>query len=100
MSRRALTALILVLVALAAVSFFLLRGAKKAPAAGANLLLVTLDTFRADRLGARGLEPSLTPNLDALAATGLRFEEALSSVPLTLPSHASRLTVWAPVGAG
>jgi arylsulfatase A-like enzyme/Flp pilus assembly protein TadD len=52
-----------------------------------DLLLITIDTLRADRVG-RGL----TPNLDALAARGLRFTRARAAVPLTLPSHVSMLT--------
>jgi arylsulfatase A-like enzyme len=80
------------LIVLAGGLFFLLRGEKKAPASGANLLLITLDTFRADRLGANDNGQSLTPNLDALAASGLSFEEALTSVPLTLPSHSTILS--------
>ncbi len=54
-----------------------------------NLLLVTLDTTRADRLGCYGYEKAATPALDALAAGGLRFAHAVSSIPLTLPSHAT-----------
>jgi arylsulfatase A-like enzyme/Flp pilus assembly protein TadD len=50
-------------------------------------VLVTIDTFRADRAG-RGL----TPNLDHLAERGLQFTQARSAVPLTLPSHVSMLT--------
>src|SRR4051812_36655337 len=49
-----------------------------------NILLVTIDTLRADRVGA-----GLTPAIDALAASGLRFTGARSAVPLTLPSHAT-----------
>jgi choline-sulfatase len=57
-----------------------------------DILLVTLDTTRADALGAYGRSPSPTPNLDALADRGLRVEEAMSVTPLTLPAHASMLT--------
>ena len=57
-----------------------------------NLLLVTLDTTRADRLGCYGYEKASTPAVDALAATGVRFAHAVSSIPLTLPSHATLLT--------
>ena len=57
-----------------------------------SVLLVTLDTLRADRVAAYGGEASLTPNLDALAGQGAVFEEALASVPLTLPSHATILS--------
>ena len=57
-----------------------------------NLLLVTLDTTRADRLGAYGYGGAETPNLDRLAREGARFEQAIAVAPLTLPSHASLFT--------
>lgn len=57
-----------------------------------NVLLVTLDTTRADRLGCYGYEPALTPTFDELARNGVLFERAYATVPLTLPSHASLLT--------
>ncbi len=56
-----------------------------------NVLVLTLDTTRADRLGCYGHAEAKTPNLDALAARGTRFESAYSPVPLTLPAHA---TLW------
>ncbi|MDA2933429.1 sulfatase-like hydrolase/transferase [Acidobacteria bacterium AH-259-D05] len=52
-----------------------------------SVLLVTIDTLRADRIG-RGL----TPNIDLLAAQGVSFSHAITPVPLTLPAHASLLT--------
>ena len=52
-----------------------------------NVLLITIDTLRADRLG-RGL----TPAIDALAASGVRYTNARATAPLTLPSHTSILT--------
>ncbi|MCB1034887.1 MAG: sulfatase-like hydrolase/transferase, partial [Acidobacteria bacterium] len=57
-----------------------------------NLLLVTLDTTRADHLGAYGWRWARTPNLDALAGRGVLFERCDTAVPITLPSHASLLT--------
>jgi choline-sulfatase len=57
-----------------------------------NLLLVTIDTLRADRVGAYGHAGAQTPHLDALARAGLRFERATTVAPLTLPAHASLLT--------
>jgi len=59
---------------------------------GANVLLITIDTLRQDRLGAFGSTSGLTPNLDALAARGVRYSEAFTPAPLTLPAHASILT--------
>jgi arylsulfatase A-like enzyme len=58
-----------------------------APGRAANILVITIDTLRADRVG-RGL----TPSLEALAARGVRFVNARSPVPLTLPAHASIMT--------
>ncbi|MEQ8762976.1 MAG: sulfatase-like hydrolase/transferase [Planctomycetota bacterium] len=57
-----------------------------------RLLLITLDTTRADRLGCYGKDDAGTPNLDALAKRGALFERAFAHVPSTLPSHASILT--------
>ena len=57
-----------------------------------NVVLITLDTTRADHLGSYGHKGAETPNLDRVAAAGVRFERALSPVPLTLPAHASLMT--------
>jgi arylsulfatase A-like enzyme/predicted Zn-dependent protease len=57
-----------------------------------NVLLVTLDTTRADHVGCYGASPSPTPNLDRLAREGIVFEHALTPIPLTLPSHSTILT--------
>ena len=65
-------------------------GVKKDP--GLNILIITLDTTRADRLGCYGYPKAGTPNLDALAAGGVRFENATCQVPLTGPSHCSLFT--------
>lgn len=67
---------------------------------GANVLLVTIDTLRADRLGAYGSTRGLTPTFDRLAAEGLRFASAYAHVPLTLPSHASLMTGGYPTRHG
>src|SRR5436305_11543910 len=48
---------------------------------GGNVLLITVDTLRRDRLGAYGSSSGLTPRLDALAAAGMRYEHAFSHVP-------------------
>jgi arylsulfatase A-like enzyme/Flp pilus assembly protein TadD len=65
-----------------------------------SLILLTLDTTRADRVGGHGDRPSLTPHLDALAARGLRYAKALSPAPLTLPAHCSLLTGLDPPAHG
>ena len=54
-----------------------------------NLILVTLDTTRADHLGCYGHESALTPTLDKLAEQGTLFERAYTPAPFTLPAHAS-----------
>jgi choline-sulfatase len=60
--------------------------------APANLLLVSLDTVRADRLGIYGYSSAATPTLDRIGREGARFTSVSSAVPLTLPSHATILT--------
>ncbi len=62
-----------------------------------NVLLVTLDTTRADRIGCYGYEKAKTPALDYLAAKGVRFKNTYCQVPLTLPSHSSLMTGTYPV---
>jgi arylsulfatase A-like enzyme/tetratricopeptide (TPR) repeat protein len=57
-----------------------------------RIVLVSIDTLRADHVGAYGAEKAETPTLDALAAEGTRFETAISPAPLTLPSHTTLLT--------
>ena len=57
-----------------------------------NVLLITLDTTRADHLSCYSSRGAKTPNLDALAARGVRFAHATAQVPLTLPSHACIMT--------
>ncbi len=57
-----------------------------------NLLLVTLDTTRADRLGCYGYRAAHTPAIDAVAARGVLFEQAYTSCPLTLPAHTTLFT--------
>jgi arylsulfatase A-like enzyme/tetratricopeptide (TPR) repeat protein len=67
-------------------------GGRRPNARGDNLLLITLDTVRADRLGAYGYAAAETPALDRLAREGVRFESASAAAPLTLPSHATILS--------
>ena len=62
--------------------------------------MVTFDTTRADHLGAYGHEGARTPVADALAATGTLFEQAMVTVPITLPSHSSIMTGKVPLAHG
>jgi choline-sulfatase len=68
------------------------KPAPKARARDANVLLITIDTLRADHLSCYGSKKVQTPRLDGLASRGVRFDQAIAQVPLTTPSHASILT--------
>ncbi|MGB0332679.1 MAG: sulfatase-like hydrolase/transferase, partial [Planctomycetota bacterium] len=57
-----------------------------------NVLLITLDTTRPDRMSCYGGAPGLTPEIDAIAAEGVRFERAISTAGITPMSHSSILT--------
>ena len=73
------------------------------PAAGPqarDLVLITIDTLRADRLGAYGYGRARTPHIDGLSARGVRFDRAFATAPITLPSHASLMTGRYPPGHG
>jgi len=87
-----------------AVTLALACGRGKSPGARTgvtpDVLLVTIDTLRADRLGCYGYAAAHTPNLDALARRGARFAVAVAHAPLTAPSHASILTGVTPLGHG
>src|SRR5438445_11668431 len=61
-------------------------------AAPGNVIVITLDTTRADRMGFLGSKRGLTPNLDAMARQGVVFTRAYSHVPLTTASHATIFT--------
>jgi choline-sulfatase len=67
-------------------------GVPKPSSAKPNVILITIDTLRADHVGCYGAQTVKTPTLDALAHDGVVFERALSQVPLTWPSHAVILT--------
>lgn len=64
----------------------------KGALSGRNVLLISIDTLRADHLGCYGYQQIRTPVIDRLAADGVRFACAISPVPLTLPSHTTMLT--------
>jgi arylsulfatase A-like enzyme/Tfp pilus assembly protein PilF len=88
--------LILVVMALTA-----LPATAQTPAKPAlNVVLITIDTLRADHVGCYGYRQIKTPNIDGLAADGVRFERAFAVVPVTLPSHSSMLTGTYPMLSG
>lgn len=65
-----------------------------------NVLLITIDTLRADHLGCYGYRQIRTPNIDSLALEGVRFEKAYTPVPITLPAHAAIFTGSYPMRTG
>jgi arylsulfatase A-like enzyme len=65
-----------------------------------GVVLITIDTLRADRVGAYGWRAARTPAIDALAARGVRADRAFAAAPITLTSHASLLTGLYPPGHG
>src|SRR5580658_6215258 len=65
-----------------------------------NLVLITLDSTRADRMGFLGAKGALTPNLDRLARDGIVFEHAYAQAPASLVSHAAILSGAYPQSTG
>jgi arylsulfatase A-like enzyme/Tfp pilus assembly protein PilF len=88
--------LLLIIISLAAIIFIWKFQKENAPKFGDfsnyNLLIVTIDTLRADHLPAYGYTKIHTPNLDRLANESFVFENVIAQVPMTLPSHTSILT--------
>ena len=65
-----------------------------------NVILITLDTLRTDRISSYGSTTVDTPNIDSFAEEGIRFTNAASTVPFTLPAHSSIMTGLYPPGHG
>ncbi len=83
------------IIACCAVSVSLLSAISSTTSKGArrpNVLLITIDTLRADHLGCYGYTRIRTPALDGLAREGIRFDRVFTPVPLTLPAHCSIMT--------
>ncbi len=95
--RTPISALVVFVILLAAGALGLFLGRRHA---GPNVLLVTIDTERADRLGCYGYGPARTPVADGLAAEGTLFRDCVASAPITLPSHATILTGLQPPAHG
>jgi arylsulfatase A-like enzyme len=82
------------------------QGAPKPPEGGTdkkdaiNVLLITIDTCRADHLGCYGNKEIKTPAIDEIASRGVLFENAYSPAPITLPTHSSILTGQHPIQHG
>jgi arylsulfatase A-like enzyme/Flp pilus assembly protein TadD len=71
-----------------------------APRPAINVVVITIDTLRADHVGCYGYAKVHTPNIDALAAAGTRFERAYTPVPITLPAHTVIFTGTYPTLSG
>jgi arylsulfatase A-like enzyme/Flp pilus assembly protein TadD len=71
-----------------------------APSPAPNVVVITIDTLRADHLGCYGDKQIKTPTIDALAQDGVRFERAYTPVPVTLPAHSSLFTGTYPLRSG
>jgi len=83
----------------------LLQGCKKTKeppmaALRPNVVVITVDTLRADRLGCYGFEAARTPHIDRLSAEGVRVEHAIAATPITLPSHSTIFTGLYPPAHG
>ena len=84
--------LLVAVIGVGLLTWILVRGREvPQPTARANVVLITIDTLRADRIG-RGL----TPNIDAVAQRGVRFLNARTTAPLTLPAHVTMMTGMTP----
>jgi arylsulfatase A-like enzyme len=89
----------------ATVAFVLGFGCSREPAPAPaepieNVILLSIDTLRPDRVGVYGGDRGLTPTLDALAAGGVTFEQAIAQAPWTAPSHATMLASQYPSTLG
>jgi len=85
-----LLALLLLSVVAIGISWFVFR--TKSSGRIRNILLISIDTCRADYLSCYGYLRKTTPNIDAIAAEGILFKNVVSPIPLTLPAHSSMLT--------
>ena len=97
----ALTLLLVSVASLAALkSWSRLSAAQGRPATPSGIVLITVDTLRADRLEAYGYPGTPNPAVNALAEDGVLFEQVIAQSPLTLPSHCSMLTGSFPYHTG
>jgi arylsulfatase A-like enzyme/Flp pilus assembly protein TadD len=84
----------------ASISVAAAQKAAPQPVSRPNLLLITIDTLRPDHLHCYGYDGIQTPSIDSLAADGIRFEQAYTPIPITLPSHTVMLTGTYPMMNG
>lgn len=89
--RLALVVLVL-LIGFSAGLVWISRGDRNATTQIRNVVLISIDTCRADHLSCYGFDRKTTPNIDRVAEQGILFENVFAPVPLTLPAHSSMLT--------
>jgi len=97
-TRAALVAVVIVIAGIVAI--IVRRLPTGARTSDLNLLLITLDTTRADRMGAYGAAGAATPGFDRIAKDGVLFRHAVTAAPLTLPAHATIFTSRYPPAHG
>ncbi len=90
--RLARRAILAVLVSIAALAGGCAPGEQAAQTISPNVVLVVIDTLRADRLGCYGYDRLTSPNIDAFAAEGTLYTRAIAAAPWTVPTHASLFT--------
>jgi arylsulfatase A-like enzyme/Tfp pilus assembly protein PilF len=104
-SRFTVIGVVILAIVVAVAAIFILRNKSHSSIASGqfkdfNVVLITIDTLRADHLPAYGYTKVKTPNLDRIAADGFKFAHAYAHVPLTFPSHACILTGRLPISHG
>ena len=98
MKQKILISFIITILILSSITLFFTKN--QSPPTIRNILLISIDTCRADHLSCYGHKKNTTPNIDSIAKTGIRFENAITPVPQTLPSHSSMLTGTTPLYHG
>jgi len=91
---------VILLLTAAAVTGWFFYNRKREPQAPRNVILITIDTLRADHLGCYGYGRAQTPNIDDWANQGVLFRNATTTTPLTLPAHSSIMTGAYPISHG
>ena len=90
--RKWIAPLLVLVLAIAGATVWFLRPAGTSPMPIRNVVIISIDTCRADYLGCYNPDRPLTPNIDKVAREGILFENVISPVPLTLPAHSSMMT--------
>ena len=99
--RRALASLVIAIGVTCALCAACQKPSARSPGpARPDIVIITVDTLRADRLGCYGFAPARTPYIDRLASEGVLVEHAIAPTPITLPSHASIFTGLYPPAHG